>query len=337
MTLRHTPFVSGAAGGVATPQDARLAFAGLVTGPGILSGGGVTGSTSGPNMKYAVAAGSFVTARGTVAADGVYPFGNDGPVTIDSGAPAPSSGTRWDLVWVRHRNAFDGGFGDANSDPEFGVLVGVAGSSPVKPYGAGQGVGGTSLPGGALVLAESLVGTNIANASLATISQVAATPVARGGVQPVVSSATYPASPRDGEVIYDRSLDTVFVWNSGTSTWDRVGGNDTGWLTLPVGASFDGTSTAQMRLKDGTVRMRKFVTWDSGASFPVNGTTTIIGVGGLPAAFRPTSETNITVAGPTADSTARCKIPNDGSLVIVTGASAGVYVDLTSVRYDVDG
>lgn len=167
MALRHPLFVSGASGGVTSPQDARLALASLLSGVGILTGGTVTGSTSGPNMIYSVAAGSFVTARGVASTDGLYVVANDGPVTVDSGSPAPSSGTRWDLIWVRCLNAFDGGFGDANSTPVFGVTVGTAGATPTKPY--------SSVPAGALVLAESNVGTNIASASLATISMVAGT------------------------------------------------------------------------------------------------------------------------------------------------------------------
>lgn len=168
MTLRHALFVSGATQGVVSSQDARLALAGLLSGPGVLPGGGVvSGSTSGPNMKYTISAGVFVTARGAAAADGLYLFGNDGPYTVDSGAPAPASGTRYDLIWVRHKNAFaSDGFADTNSDPDFGVTVGTAGSTPTKPY--------ASVPAGALVLAEASVGTNIANASLAVITQVVA-------------------------------------------------------------------------------------------------------------------------------------------------------------------
>jgi hypothetical protein len=109
----------------------------------------------------------FVTQRGALAADGVYILPNDGAFTVDSGAPAPSSGTRWDLIWVRQKNAYGSdGFGDANSDPDAGVVVGTAGSTPTKPY--------SSVPSGALVIAESRVGTSIPNATTATITQVAA-------------------------------------------------------------------------------------------------------------------------------------------------------------------
>jgi hypothetical protein len=165
MALRHPLFVANGTTGVTTPQDSRLALAALLSGPGIISGtqGNVTGSTSGPNMKYLVPAETFATQRGTLATDGLYLLSNDGTVTVDSGAVAPASGSRYDVIYVLARNANDG-FGDANSDPVFGVQVGTASSTPAVP----------AVPTGALALAQALVGTSIANASLATITQVAA-------------------------------------------------------------------------------------------------------------------------------------------------------------------
>jgi len=59
----------------------------------------------------------------------------------------------------------------AASTPIAGVTVGTAGSTPTKPY--------ASVPTGALVLAEASVGTSIANASLAVITNVAALTGAR--------------------------------------------------------------------------------------------------------------------------------------------------------------
>lgn len=159
MAARHGLFVANGSSGVASPQDARLALASLLSGPGVLSGLAVTGSTTGPNMKYTVAAGSVATQRGVLATDGLYLFGNDGAVTVDSGAPAPSSGSRYDVIYALHRNANDG-FGDANSDPIIGVVGGTAGSTPTVP----------AVPPGGLALATALVGTSIANASLATIT-----------------------------------------------------------------------------------------------------------------------------------------------------------------------
>lgn len=181
MTARHGLWVANGSTGVTTPQDARLAIAALLSGPGILSGGAVTGVAAGPNMQYATAPGVFATARGVVATDGLYLWANDGSVTVNSFTPAPSSGTRFDLIWARAKNANDG-FGDANSDPEFGVTVGVAGASPVRPT--------ASLPAGALVLYESVVPTNAPNASTCALTRVAPVTVAAGGT---VVSTTAPA------------------------------------------------------------------------------------------------------------------------------------------------
>lgn len=200
MTLRPGLYVDDNTGnGVTQPQDARLAFAGLLSGPGSVKGAAVTGSTSGPNMKYVIPADVYVTARGVAATDGLYLLANDGALTVDSGAPAPSSGSRWDLVWVRQQNAYTSdGFGDTSSTPTSGVTVGTAGSSPTKPY--------ASVPAGALVLAESSVGANIANASLAVISQVAASVALLSGIARATAPTGYPASPVVGQYVDDATL-----------------------------------------------------------------------------------------------------------------------------------
>lgn len=246
MTARHGLYVANGSAGVTSPLEARLALAGLFSGPGVVNGAVVSGSSSGPNMKYNVAAGTFLTQRGTLAVDGLYLWVNDATVLIDSGAPAPSSGTRWDLIYVTHHNANDG-FGDANSDPVIGVLVGVAGSTPSKPYTAGSGAGGASLPTNALVIAESQVGTNIANAAAATITQVAPVPASRvrssfcqmgrsttlaGGVPSTTTTAASSFSDgilgQAGDVVYSGGgLITVghdgpYRW-SASSLWSATG------------------------------------------------------------------------------------------------------------------
>lgn len=273
MTLRHGLFVSGASAGVTAPQDGRLALAALLSRPGVLTGGVVTGSTSGPNMKYTVAAGVFVTQRGVLATDGLYMVPNDGAVTVDSGSPAPSSGTRWDLVWVRQPNAFGSdGFGDANSDPVFGVTVGTAGSTPTKPY--------ASVPAGALVLAESNVGTSIANASLATITNVALYTAAAGGTVVCRSSSEYPASPSEGVQVWDIALQQTMVF-SVAHGWVNEADlmTDTGWVNRSSGALSSGTF--QYRKIGSLVELRCAALLAS--SLAAGGTVTLTGTGGLPA------------------------------------------------------
>lgn len=169
MTFRAPLFVGAKPGGDGSdgiaPQDARLALAALAPGTGVLTGlvvGAVSGSAT---MKYTIGAGAAALARGNMNVDGVYITANDSTITVSSGAVAPGSGSRYDLVYVQPRNAYDGGFGDTSSLPLAGVQVGSAGSSPTKPYG--------SVPDGALVLAECLVHAGDSDSSQATINQVA--------------------------------------------------------------------------------------------------------------------------------------------------------------------
>lgn len=172
MTFRAPLFVGASGGGTGTdgvkPQDARLALSALAPGTGVLSGCTVAGTT-GTNMTYTIAAGAVALARGNISVDGVYISPNDGTVTVNSGSPAPASGSRYDLIFVAPRNAYDGGFGDSTSLPNVGVVVGTSGSTPAKPY--------ASVPAGGLVLAESLVqsgATSAADGAHVTITQVGA-------------------------------------------------------------------------------------------------------------------------------------------------------------------
>lgn len=214
MTARPGLFIANGSAGVSAPQDTRLALAGLLAGePGVVAGtgGAVTGSSSGPNMQYIVPASVFATVRGVLATDGSYLWANDGNITVNTATPAPGSGSRYDLIWARALNANDG-FGDANSTPVLGFTVGTASGSPVKPY--------ASVPAGAYVLAESLVGTSIANASLATITQVSTSVVAAGGVLPCASSATYPAAPYEGQHVDDAALNALLRYDG--AAWRTV-------------------------------------------------------------------------------------------------------------------
>lgn len=270
MTARPGLFVANGSAGVAAPQDTRLALAGALVGePGVLAGtgGNVTGSSSGPNMKYVVPASVFATTRGVLATDGTYLWANDGNITVDTLTPAPSSGTRYDLIWARALNANDG-FGDANSTPVLGFTVGTASGSPVKPY--------ASVPAGAYVLAESLVGTSIANASLATLTQVATSVVARGGLLPVADATARNAvaGTYDGFGVYRRDTDNIEVKDGG-GNWDIFQSAQSMFslLATPVAGTYDATKPIKI------VMDRFEVASDAGArvgiSTPV-GTTCVL-------------------------------------------------------------
>lgn len=272
MAARHGLFVANGTAGVTSPQDARLALAGLLSGPGIISGtqGNVTGSTSGPNMKYLVPAETFVTQRGTLAADGLYLWDNDGVYTADSGAPAPASGSRYDVIYALHRNANDG-FGDANSDPVIDVVRGTASSTPSVP----------AVPAGALALAQALVPAGAANAAAAgvVITQVAAlvgvrAAVADTGWQPMRTiSASYTASVAQCRV-KNGQLQVRGAW---TRTSGSVTVGDT-VFGLPVGMYPTGTGLYRIPfVSSGTVS--GFLALDTGgisSVVQISGATTVI-------------------------------------------------------------
>lgn len=174
MAVRRGTYVRKDATAGTSPQDARLAVAGLVTGagdlaaqPGVISGCVVSGMAA---WTYSVGAGHFASTRG--ASDGAVVAAVDGATTTSAVAAAPATGSRWDLIWLRQRDVDNG---DADSQAVVGVTQGVSGGSPTKPYG--------SVPAGALVVAESQVAAGATQTSHAnvTITQVAPIIAARGG------------------------------------------------------------------------------------------------------------------------------------------------------------
>ena len=203
-----------------SPQDARLAIAGMVTpsgplgvAPGVLSGCAVSG-TSG--WTYSVSAGHFVVTRG--ASDGATVASLDGATVTTVVAAAPASGSRYDLIWVRQRDIDSG---DTDSTVVVGVTSGVASGTPARPTG--------DVPAGALVLAEARVyagATSTAHANV-TITGVAAPVAARGGV---ISCASITA--RDRLTTYATSAQPILAEVGGV-VYRCVGG---AWsaLTAPV-------------------------------------------------------------------------------------------------------
>lgn len=147
-----------------TPVEARNALAAIFPSAGVVDGLAVSGNAG--DWHYSVAAGHAVTSRGGT--DGVTILTVDGATDTPVVAAAPASGSRWDLIWIRHNDVDNG---DADSDAVLGVTQGTASGSPTKPYG--------SVPAGALVLAEAQVaagatGTLHANVAITRVAAVAA-------------------------------------------------------------------------------------------------------------------------------------------------------------------
>lgn len=158
-----------------TPVEARKALAGLIAPAGaaaaragLLAGGNVAGTTG---WAYSVPALHAALTRG--ASDGVVLTGNDGPLNAPTD-PAPASGARIDIVWIRHA---DVDAGDATSDIEVGVATGDASGTPQPP----------TIPAGALELARATVGAGATNTQHAavTIEQTAPRTALHGGPVPV--------------------------------------------------------------------------------------------------------------------------------------------------------
>ena len=150
--------------------------------PGVIPGDRGLLVEGGSSWAYNVWQHHVVTARGGVT-DGGLLFGNDGLVTVGTGgvgttvAAAPGTGSRIDIVWVRHRTA--GENGDTTSEPDYGVTSGTPGSPGLAP----------SIPAGALELARATVSAGNANTSAASITQTYPRTALRGTPIPVRSEA----------------------------------------------------------------------------------------------------------------------------------------------------
>lgn len=162
-----------------TPLDGRLAMAGLVAPagafggrPGVLAGGVVSGTSSTSPMRYSVAPIHAALSRSV--GDGVIVVGV-AEVTLVETSGAPGSGSRTDVIWMRH---LDVDAGDATNAPLIGVAVGSVGG------------GVPAIPAGAIELGRATVSAGVTQTSAATISHANTQRTAmRGAPIPVESQA----------------------------------------------------------------------------------------------------------------------------------------------------
>ncbi|QIK83116.1 hypothetical protein [Sanguibacter sp. HDW7] len=215
MTFFRGLFVRKDATRGTSPVEARKSLAGLFlpagavgARAGVLSGLAVSGTGS---WAYSVSAGYVVLSRS--AADGAVLAGNDAAATVTT-SPAPASGSRIDLVWVKHS---DVDAGDPTSEIALGVTEGTAAASPVAP----------TLPTGVFELARVTVAAGATSTSHASVS-IASTATRSGlrGSQvtaPTVASldVLYPSAP-DGLTAWATTENGVYVRLSGR--WRRTVG-----------------------------------------------------------------------------------------------------------------
>lgn len=229
-----------------SPVEARVALAGLLTQngdlgvtPGVLSGGAVTGKTA---WAYTVGAGHFVTSRS--ATDGAVLLATDGATDTPSVSAAPATGSRWDLIWIRHRDVENA---DPDSNAILGVTSGTSSGTPSKPYG--------SVPAGALVLAEAQVSAGAANTAdaLVTITGVAPRVAARGGIIPVSSTTQRDLLTAAGSATNPVYTDLAgAIARSTGSGWTRIGGGRAPYMRLTQAANQTRTGGSFSQVAFGT-------------------------------------------------------------------------------------
>lgn len=199
------------------PVEGRKSLAGLLVPSsvlgarqGILPAPGdplrVTGTAG---WEYSVNAGHVATSRSD--ADGSTLFGNDGTTLTPAVSAAPGSGSRYDLIYMRH---LDPDQGEGDPTVVVGVVEGTASGTPVKP----------AVPAGAVVVAEALMaaGATSTNHANVTITQVLGKTVARGGIIPVANATERDALPM-WEGLYADQADTDQLYRCDGTAWEVRG------------------------------------------------------------------------------------------------------------------
>lgn len=235
-------------GGVVDAVDARLGMAALLATSGASSLDVATGVVGGPGdplrvigtsdvgpMRVSVAAGHFVGSK--AASNGPYIGCNDAPSLVDIAA-APASGSRYDRVWIRQRDAQAIVSPDADTAAEVGVTTGVSGTSPTEP----------SIPTGAveLALVQVNAGATATNGAGVTITDRRKWTGLRGGILVVPQQADLPATGWDGEFAVTLDTFRVWVWRSGAWAWAPWAMGELAHVTSGTGVSAVGATEADI-------------------------------------------------------------------------------------------
>lgn len=205
-----------------TPQEHRLAMAGLIAEN---DRGKPRAGLLAPSSETIVATdsnGMFVYVlplQAVITRDqdgGVYTPTTQGWEEVHL-KPAPASGSRWDLIWIKQN---DKAKGDKDNTAVLGFTDGTPAASPVKPY--------AKVPDGALVLAEMRIyaGTNNTAQSPNTLVQTWRHTATRGAPIPVRNEtelAEITTSPTSGHMVKRLDLPgkPIMSWNG--SSWSPPG------------------------------------------------------------------------------------------------------------------
>jgi len=139
----------------------------------------------------------------TSAVAGGYLYSFD---TDQTGSMTAADGTnpRVDLISAQISDPAES---DGSSNPGVAIVytVGTPGASPSPP----------ATPARSIALAQ--INVPASGGGAPSVTWVASNCAAAGGVMPVSGSSAYPASPFDGQMIFDKSSDTVYAYNG--SSW----------------------------------------------------------------------------------------------------------------------
>lgn len=185
--------------------DYRTMLASLVGGSsGVAAGGHLQVSPRPtPNMSVDVAPGGVFVASTRSAAQGVYHAYNDGTINVPIAAADPTN-PRIDRIVVQVRDeAQDPAL--TQNDVRVTVVQGTPAASPSAP----------AVPfADYVILAEVRVNAAATSITLANITDRRARASIAGGTQ-VVTSSTRPASPSQGQQIYEADTDRILIFNGG--------------------------------------------------------------------------------------------------------------------------
>lgn len=321
MAIKHGLGTYGNAVGTVTPEDHKLAQAGLVVKdtagkirPGLFWEGTETIVAGKANMSYDVARFTAALSRG--ASSGAVLLANDGVVNVVTTA-APGSNSRYDVVYVWQREfSLDG----TDSEPVIGVVQGTAAASPTVPSLA-------AFPG-AVELARILVPAGVtATNSGTTITQTAPFTAAAGGVVPFRTKVEMDAVTILPNGIFGVVLADLTRWTFNGTSWAAQTVADSGYIAMTLLNSWVNFGGAY-----STARYRKVGGWVELTGLIKSGTTTSATViANLPAGYRVASQRMFpAITSSYVFAVLEAKTTGD---ISVASALNNTYLSLDGIRY----
>lgn len=297
---------------LAMPSSALRARSGVRQGSGTI----VTVDSTGVGTVTVAAHSGIINDTGAGAGSYEYAITTSKAITLGA---RPGAGTSRIVEIVAHILNVDERIGDGtgNRYVEIYPIAGTAGASPVAP----------AIPAGQLRLAE----LTVPSSGTILVANPAQRTAAMGGVLPVVSTFERDLIGfdvmYDGLMVYVEDIDVLQVRR--LAAWqDVVLKVDSGWATIPLHTGF----TAQTGPPDATPQKRTcgvpsqvLLRGRINGTFAASSAVVVADAGAVPS---PPKQVEGQISGNSAASSCRAFIGTDGSITVVTGASAPSYVYL---------